>query len=52
MRFTFQQIISHSLGLGKHNQGLRETDMGLSPKRGSNKINMLKKGRKTSEEEK
>ena len=40
MRSTFQQIISHSIGLGKHNQGLRETDMELSPKRGSNKISM------------
>ena len=34
------------------NPGLREVDLEPSPKRGSNKINILKSGRKTAEENK
>ena len=34
------------------NPGLREVDLKPSPKRASDKINMLKKGRKTEEENK
>ena len=42
MRFNFQQIISYCLGLHTQNPGLREVDLESSPKRGSDKINMLK----------
>ena len=52
MRFTFQQIVSYCLGLHTQNPGLREVDLEASPKRGSDKINMLKQGRKTAEENK
>ena len=52
MRFKFQQIVSYCLGLRTQNPGLREVELDFSPKRGSDKINMLKKGRKTAEENK
>ena len=52
MRFNFQQIVSYCLGLRTQNQGLREVDVEPSPKCGSEKINMLKQGRKTAEEKK
>ena len=42
MRFNSQQIVSYCLGLHTQNPGLREVDLEPSPKRGSNKINMLK----------
>ena len=42
MRFNSQQIISYCLGLHTQNPGLREVDLEPSPKRGSDKINMLK----------
>ena len=52
MRFNFQQIASYCLGLHTQNPGLRDVDLEPSPKRGSDKINMLKQGRKTVEENK
>ena len=52
MRFKFQQIVSYCLGLRTQNPGLREVDLEPSPERGSDKINMLKQGRKTAEENK
>ena len=52
MRFNSQQIVSYCLGLRTQNPGLREVDLEPSPKRGSDKINMLKQGRKTAEENK
>ena len=42
IRFNSQQIVSYCLGLGKQNPELRELDLELSPKRGSDKINVLK----------
>ena len=42
-----QQILSHCLGLQTQNPRLREVDLEPSPKRGSDKINMLKHGRNT-----
>ena len=52
MRFTSQQITSYCLGLGTQNPGLKEVDLDPSPKRGSDKTNMLKEGRKIAEENK
>ena len=52
MRFHSQQIVLYCLGLRTQNQGLREVDLEPSPQRGSDKINMLKQGRKTAEENK
>ena len=52
MRFNSQQIVSYCLGLHTQNPGLREADLEPSPKRGSDKINMLKSGRKTAAENK
>ena len=52
MRFNSQQIVLYCLGLHTQNPGLREVDLDPSPKRGSEKINMLKQGRKTTEENK
>ena len=49
MRFNFQQIVSYCLGLHTQNAGLRKVDLEPSLKRGSDKINMLKQGRKTAE---
>ena len=42
MRFNSQQIALYCLGLRTQNPGLREVDLEPSPKRGSDKINMLK----------
>ena len=50
MRFNSQQIVSYCLGLRTQNPGLSEVDLETSPKRGSDKINMLKSGRKTAKE--
>ena len=47
MRSNSQKIISYCLGLRPQNPGLREVDLELSAKRGSDKINMLKQGRNT-----
>ena len=47
MRSNFQQIVSYCFGLHTQNPGLREVDLKPSPKRGSDKINMQKQGRKT-----
>ena len=47
MRSNSQQNESYCLGLLTQNPGLREVDLELSPKRGSDKINMLKQGRNT-----
>ena len=52
IRFNSQQIVLYCLGLHTQNPGLREVDLEASPKRGSDKINMLKQGRKTQEENK
>ena len=52
MKFNSQQIESYCLGLRTQNPGLREADLEPSPKRGSGKINMLKQGSKTAEENK
>ena len=42
IRFNSTQIVSYCLGLRTQNPGLREVDLEPSPKRGSDKINMLK----------
>ena len=42
MRFSSQQIVSYCPGLRLQNAGLREVALEPSPKRGSDKINMLK----------
>ena len=52
MRFNLQQIILYRLGVHTQNPVLRQVDLEPSPKRGSDKINMLKQGRKTAEENK
>ena len=52
MRFNSQQIESYCLGLRTQNPGLREVDLEPGPKRGSDKINMLKEGRKTTSDNK
>ena len=52
MRFNSQQIASYCLGLCTQNPGIREVDLEPSPKRGSDKINMLKYGGKSAEENK
>ena len=52
MRFNSQQIVLYCLGLHTQNPGLREVDLERSPKRGSDKIKMLKKDRKTEEQNK
>ena len=52
IRFNSQQIVLYCLGLRTQNPGLREVDLEPSPKRGSDKMNMLKQGRKTAEENK
>ena len=52
MRFNFQQLVSYCFGLHTQNPKLREVYLEPSPKRGSDKINMLKEGRKTAEENK
>ena len=52
MRFNFQQIALSSLGLRTQKLGLGKVDLEPSPNRGSYKINMLKWGRKTAEENK
>ena len=45
-------MVLYSLGLRTENPGLREVALEPSPKRGSDKIDMLKEGRKTAEENK
>ena len=50
--FKSQQIVSYLLGLHTQNPVLREVDLEPSPKIGSDKINLLKQGRKTAEENK
>ena len=52
MRFNLQQIPSYCLGLCTQNPAIREVDSEPSPKKGSDKINMLKLARKTSEQNK
>ena len=47
MRVNFEQIVLHCLDLHTQNPGLREVDLQPSPKRGSDKINIQKQGRKT-----
>ena len=47
MRSNSQQIASYYLGLRTQNPRLREVDLEPSPKRGSDKVNMLKQGRDT-----
>ena len=48
MRFHFIKITSYCLGLCTQNPGLRKVDLEPSPMIGSDKINMLKKDRKTA----
>ena len=48
IRFNSQQLVSYCLGLRIQNPGLREVDLEPSPKKGSDKINMLKQGRKAA----
>ena len=52
IRFNSHEIVLYSLGLRTENRGPREVELEPSPKRGSDKINMLKEGRKTAEENK
>ena len=52
MRSNSQQIVSYCLGLRIQNPGLREVDLEPSPKRGSDKVNMLKQGKKHPKESK
>ena len=52
MRFNSQQMVSYCLGLCTQNPGLREVDLEPSPRRGGDKINMLKWGRKNTAENK
>ena len=52
MRFNSQQIESACIGLCTQNPGLKEEEFETNPQRGSDKINMLKQGRKTAEENK
>ena len=52
MRFNSKQIVSYCLGLRTENPGQGEVDLEPSPKRVSDKINMLKEGTKTAEENK
>ena len=47
MRSNSQEIVQYSLGLCTQNPGLREVDLEHSPKKGSDKINMLKEVRNT-----
>ena len=47
MRSNFQQIVSYCLGLRTQSPGLREIDLERSPKRGSDKMKMMKLGRNT-----
>ena len=42
IRFNSQQILLYCFGLQTQNPGLREVDLEPRPKRGSDKINMLK----------
>ena len=42
IRFNSQQIVSYCLDLHTKNPGLREVDVEPRPKRGSDKIKMLK----------
>ena len=52
MRFNSQGIVSYCLDLRTQNPGLTEVHLERSPKWGSDKINMIKEGRKTAEENK
>ena len=45
-------MTSYCVGLGTQNPGLKEVDLEPSPKRVIDKINMLKQGRETAEENK
>ena len=47
MRFNSQQIVLYCLHLLTQNPGLRVVNLEPSPKRGSDKMNMLKQGRNT-----
>ena len=47
MRLNFQQILSYCLGLHTQNPGLREVNLESILKRGSDKINKQKQGKKT-----
>ena len=52
IRFNSLEMVLYSLGLRTENPGLREVALEPSPKRGSDKIDMLKEGTKTAEENK
>ena len=50
MRFNSQQIVLYCHGLHRENTGLSEEDLEPSPKRVSDKINLLKCNRETAKE--
>ena len=52
MRSNSKQTVSYCLGLHTQNPGLKEVGLEPSPKRGSDKINMLKEGRNIPNESK
>ena len=52
MRSNSQQIVSYCVGLRTQNPGLREAHLEPSPKRGRDKINMLKQRRNIPKESK
>ena len=47
MRPNFQQFLTYCLCLQTQNPGLRKVDLEPSPKRGSDKIDIVKQGRNT-----
>ena len=52
IKLNSQQTVSYCFDLLTQNPGLRNKDLEARPKRGTDKINMLKWGRKTAEENK
>ena len=52
MKFNSQQMVSYCLDLRTQNLGLRQVDLEVSPKRGSDKLNKLEQGKKNPKENK
>ena len=52
MRMNSQEITLYYLGLRRQNPGLREIHLEPRTKKGSDKFNMVKEGRKTAAENK
>ena len=48
IRFYSPKIVSYCLGLRTQKPRLKEADLGIIPLIGSEKINMLKRGKKTA----